>query len=227
MKYILHLQKFFSEFRWTDEIGSGVKNVNKYLKLYANGAKPLFIEDDDFKTIIPLSRPVLGNRAEQLLEFSDIDKSIPGHDAINILKDISIHPDLNRIKDFDAFLFKMGLSWAEKGVKLKELRIQINSELEFSEFKKGSSWAEKGVKLLKKRSMNILKLLIFTLIPAKIDELKINMDFGSRDKLRELYLNPLRKSELIEFTIKDKPNDPNQKYVITEKGEMFLGGFDV
>ena len=75
--------------------------------------------------------------------------------------------------------------------------------------------------------MNILKLLIFTLIPAKIDELRINMDLGSRDKLRELYLNPLRKSELIEFTIKDKPNDPNQKYVITDKGKMFLGGFDV
>lgn len=94
-------------------------------------------------------------------------------------------------------------------------------------FQKGSSWAEKGVKLLPKRTITILKLLMICIIPTKIEEIKQLMSFGSRDKLRELYLNPLRREGMIEPIIKDKPNSPEQKYMLTEKGRMFLGGFDI
>jgi predicted transcriptional regulator len=32
---------------------------------------------------------------------------------------------------------------------------------------------------------------------------------------------------IIELMIKDKPNSPEQRYILTEKGRMFLGGFEI
>ena len=47
------IAKFFKEIGWVDELGSGVRNIYKYNKVYS-GAAPTFIEGDVFKTIIPL-----------------------------------------------------------------------------------------------------------------------------------------------------------------------------
>ncbi|MGF7186603.1 ATP-dependent DNA helicase RecG [Desulfitispora alkaliphila] len=47
------IARFFKETGWVDELGSGVRNIHKYNKIYS-GAEPTFIEDDVFKTIIPL-----------------------------------------------------------------------------------------------------------------------------------------------------------------------------
>ena len=38
----------------SEELGSGVLNVSKYLPLYAKGAKPQFVEGNPFVTVIPL-----------------------------------------------------------------------------------------------------------------------------------------------------------------------------
>ena len=48
------IAKFFKEIGWVDELGSGVRNIYKYNKIYS-GAEPEFIEGDVFKTIIPLT----------------------------------------------------------------------------------------------------------------------------------------------------------------------------
>jgi ATP-dependent DNA helicase RecG len=48
------IAKFFKEIGWVDELGSGVRNIYKYNKIYS-GADPEFIEGDVFKTIIPLT----------------------------------------------------------------------------------------------------------------------------------------------------------------------------
>ncbi len=47
------IAKFFKEIGWVDELGSGVRNIYKYNKIYSGGG-PTFIEGDVFKTIIPL-----------------------------------------------------------------------------------------------------------------------------------------------------------------------------
>lgn len=47
------IAKFFKEIGWVDELGSGVRNIYKYNRIYS-GADPVFIEEDVFKTIIPL-----------------------------------------------------------------------------------------------------------------------------------------------------------------------------
>ena len=46
---------------WVDELGSGVRNIYKYNKIYA-GADPEFIEGDVFKTIIPLTAQTAATR---------------------------------------------------------------------------------------------------------------------------------------------------------------------
>jgi ATP-dependent DNA helicase RecG len=48
------IAKFFKEIGWVDELGSGVRNIYKYNKIYS-GVEPAFIEGDVFKTIIPLT----------------------------------------------------------------------------------------------------------------------------------------------------------------------------
>ncbi|MFN4149850.1 MAG: RNA-binding domain-containing protein, partial [Candidatus Sericytochromatia bacterium] len=51
------IAKFFTQLGWVDELGSGVLNVTNYLKAYS-GKEPQFIEDNTFKTIIPLDEIV-------------------------------------------------------------------------------------------------------------------------------------------------------------------------
>lgn len=47
------IAKFFKEIGLADELGSGVKNMVKYTKIYSGGV-PILKEDDIFRTIIPL-----------------------------------------------------------------------------------------------------------------------------------------------------------------------------
>ena len=48
------IAKFFREIGLEDELGSGVKSVTKYLKIYSGG-EPEFIEEDIFKQVLPIS----------------------------------------------------------------------------------------------------------------------------------------------------------------------------
>ena len=48
------IAKFFKEIGRVDELGSGVRNTFKYCGIYTPGTNPEFIEDDIFRTIIPL-----------------------------------------------------------------------------------------------------------------------------------------------------------------------------
>ena len=47
-------------------------------------------------------------------------------------------------------------------------------------------------------------------------------DWKNRTKFRNKFMHPLLEAELIEMTIPDKPQSPNQQYVITEKGKELL-----
>jgi len=58
------IAKFFKEIGLVDELGSGVRNIYKYSKIYS-GADPTFIEGDVFKTIIPLTFEVSGQASGQ------------------------------------------------------------------------------------------------------------------------------------------------------------------
>ena len=223
-----NIRKFFSEFRWTDEIGSGIRNVYKYLNIYISGAKPVFIEDDKFKTIIPLFSSVLGiEKAAILMELIGLDKSKINLEAIEAIEALELAPEYTEINNPDELFFKKGACWAEKGSMLKNIRLQINSTLQFNNFKKGACWAEKGSMLFDKRSAILFKTLLLCLVPQHRDTILTTLEFNSRDRFREIYLQPLRQEGLIEQTIKANPKSPDQRYITTEKGRRFLGGFDV
>ncbi|MDR1729401.1 MAG: putative DNA binding domain-containing protein [Prevotellaceae bacterium] len=223
-----NIRKFFSEFLWTDEIGSGVRNVYKYLNIYVAGAKPLFIEDDKFKTIIPLLGSVLGEeKATAFIELVGLDKSKLNTETVEAIEVLELSPEYASMENPDELFFKKGVSWDEKGRKFQSLRLQINSSLIFSDFEKGASWSKKGRKLFDKRTITLLKTLLLCLQPQQRDDILSILEFNSRDRFRELYLNPLRKEGFLEYTIKEKPNSPDQRYITTEQGRRFLGGFDI
>lgn len=52
------ISKVFREIGYADELGSGMRNTNKYTKLYSGGT-PVFVEDNIFEIVIPM-----GNVAE-------------------------------------------------------------------------------------------------------------------------------------------------------------------
>ncbi len=49
------IARVFKEIGWAEELGSGLKNINKYCKIYAK-SKPVFIEDDIFKTVVETNK---------------------------------------------------------------------------------------------------------------------------------------------------------------------------
>jgi len=227
-----NIRKFFSEFSWVDEIGSGVRNVNKYLSIYTPNTTPLFIEDDLFKTIIPLVASVLGEeKAATLMELVALDRSKLTPEALDAIVALDIAPEYAGDGNINDFFFakeySLGWSWHQKEVELENLRIKINRGLQDNPSFEGWSWSEKGVELFNKRTITLFQILLACLIPRNIEDIQELIGFNSRNKLREIYLNPLREAGLLEYTIKDKPKSSNQKYVTTERGRRFLGGFEI
>lgn len=66
------IAKFFKEIGWVDELGSGVRNIYKYNKIYS-GADPEFIEGDVFKTIIPLTPQATPQATHQATPQAEMD----------------------------------------------------------------------------------------------------------------------------------------------------------
>jgi ATP-dependent DNA helicase RecG len=75
------LARFFVNIGYADTLGSGVRNLMKYTRLYSNG-EPELIEGDIFKTIIPLvaaSEKQAKNKRIQAKSTSEKKKAIIAH----------------------------------------------------------------------------------------------------------------------------------------------------
>jgi len=219
------ISKFFMQMGRAEELGSGVLNVNKYLKHYIPGAKPQFQEGVAFKIIIPLDVKRIGDYAGYIAEMLNINFS--SHELSEI-EQIPLSYDLSKYYgDTTNCLLYLGSSWSEKGAKLiSRYDLKIN-EIENFEDWKGASWSEKGVKLLDKSVRNVVIILFSCLEGKTRTEVQNKVQFGSRDKLRTHYINPLLQNGTLALSNPDKPNSPLQKYITTEKGKLFLGGFEV
>ena len=53
-------------------------------------------------------------------------------------------------------------------------------------------------------------------------EIMESMEWKDKTKFRKKFIHPLLAEGLIEMTIPDKPQSPNQQYVITEEGLKLL-----
>jgi ATP-dependent DNA helicase RecG len=94
------IAKLFKEIGWVDELGSGVRNIYKYNKIYS-GADPEFIEGDVFKTIIPLTpqaeMDAEDKRTESILEFCKEPRSRKEIQQFLGLKDRRYLGELHRL----------------------------------------------------------------------------------------------------------------------------------
>lgn len=79
------IAKFFKEIGWVDELGSGVRNIYKYNKIYS-GADPEFIEGDVFKTIIPLVAPAITPAATPAATPAEVDSDERTRDILEYCK---------------------------------------------------------------------------------------------------------------------------------------------
>lgn len=113
---------------------------------------------------------------------------------------------------------------SQKSGELSEKQVLTISDLEDGFPKKVGSSSQKSGELLKKRSRILLSSLLLTLVPVNIETMVGTLGYKSKDRFRDDYLKPLKNNGLINYTIPGKANDPDQAYLITQRGKDFLGG---
>lgn len=217
-----NIRKFFTSFGWTDEIGSGIRNTTKYLPLYVKGAIPSFIEDDVFKTEIPLNTLTFSQYSKDVLNWLEIGKEVLPH-LEKGLATILLDADLSGNKWKEVLLYLVP-SWHQKGTNLKTLDWPEKQIFSKEDIEKVSSWYEKSTKILHKKARYIITILFLCSESISLESLMNALDYKNRKTFRENYLNPLEQVQFIEKTNPEKPNDPEQKYRTTEKGKLFING---
>ncbi|MDR3164056.1 MAG: putative DNA binding domain-containing protein, partial [Synergistaceae bacterium] len=78
------IARFFVNIGRADELGSGMRNLYRYTRMYTNGAEPELIEGDVFRTIIPLtadSKPT--NPIEASLDVPVNSPDVPVNVLVN------------------------------------------------------------------------------------------------------------------------------------------------
>ncbi|MGI8493798.1 MAG: AlbA family DNA-binding domain-containing protein [Pyrinomonadaceae bacterium] len=217
-----NIRKFFTAFGWTDEIGSGVRNTNKFLPLYVPGAKPLFVENETFKTIIPLQWKTLGDFAENLQRWLDLPSETLPH-LQRGLASVALPPALTDAL-WEGVILYLVPSWVKNGANLPLLGIPKNQLFEEEKIKMVPSWTKNGANLLSNKLRYLISILILATEPSKMAELLEWMSYKNRTRFRESYVDPLRQVGFLSLTNTETPNDPENKYVITEAGKAFLAG---
>ncbi|MDM1548849.1 putative DNA binding domain-containing protein [Empedobacter falsenii] len=216
-----NIRKFFTAFGWTDEIGSGVRNIAKFLAEYAKGAVPIFFEDNIFKTEIPLLQRDLSPFTGILLEFVGIDSY--GYINEGHLSSIPLSDEVEGIEQSDV-IFNLVSRWNEEGIKMQNLDWAVNKNFTEDNWKEVPRWDEKGTKIIPKKNLYLLQILFLCLDPLPLDEILNKMGYSNKQSFRERYLGGLLAEDLIERTLPDKPNSKYQRYKTSNKGKLFLGG---
>ncbi len=219
-----NIRRFFRELGWSDEAGSGVRNVTKYLKIYANGAKPEFIEDHVFKTIIPLQAYVLGERLSILTALLEIEDELLGESRLGELRNLPVSDLLHNVKDDEEFLNAFMGTLAQNEGNLINVNFLKNRDMGNDEFKLEGTLSKKGGNLLKKKGRVLLKVLMGLITEMTLEEAMAFAGFENKESFRDNYIRILRDNDLVTFTNPANPHDPNQKYVMTEKGKKLIGG---
>ncbi len=217
-----NIRKFFTAFGWADEIGSGVRNTNKYLPLYSQGAYPVFLENNIFRTSIPLRSATLGVVAESYITWIGLNKKFSNH-LNKGLQTINISVEYYE-SDWEQVLLHLVPSWHQKGTELCHLNWSVSQLLNEEEIKKVPGWNKKSTELLKKKNRYLIGILSLCSLPIAMVDLMSAFEYKNTKTFRDNYLKPLRDSGLIVFTTPDKPTDPDNKYIITPQGKAFLGG---
>ena len=184
-------------------------------------AGQMFIEDNVFKTIIPLAVVTLSqftNKWQNWLELSDEYKA---HIEKSLTK-IVIDPNL-KDNDWETVLLNLVPSWTEKGTKLSVLDWPRNQAITEDDIKKVPSWTEKGTKLIHKKVRYLIAILSLTAEPISLDDLMSAIGYSNKKTFRDNYLKPLEQLQFITKTDLENLSSPDQQYKLTKMGMLFLG----
>jgi ATP-dependent DNA helicase RecG len=218
-----NIRAFFNVLTWADEIGSGVKNMNKFVIAYTGGAHPMFIEDEPFLSIIPMVKFEVGDMYRIYRSLALLKDEELGEDRLTRLMSFPLDLSLKELINWDELAFQLVRSWLQKSEELSNFRFLINSNISIDKLKKVGSWEEKSGELLKKRGRILLGTLLLTILPISLEELAKILGYKSKERYRDDYVKPLKENGLIEYTL-ERANDPNQQYKITQRGVNFLMG---
>ncbi len=119
-----NIRKFFVALGWADEIGSGIRNTNKYLPLYIPGAKPVFSENDTFTTIIPLFSVNLEHYTKQIQLWLGLKDEIFSHLQEGLLQ-VPL-PVTLKGASWKEVLFYLVPGWHLKGTNLHDIQWPVN-----------------------------------------------------------------------------------------------------
>jgi len=216
-----NIRKFFTALGWTDEIGSGIRNTKKYLPLYIDGAQPVFIEGQIFKTIIPLHLATLKPYANEWLNWLELNVEYTSHLEISLSK-ININPELFE-SSWETCLLHLVPSWTQKGTKLPNLDWPKNQPIDEDSIKKVPSWFQKSTELLHKKIRYFIAILSLTGEPMPLEDIMAAVGYANKKTFRDNYVKPLEQLQWIEKTNPQNPTAPDQKYRLTLIGKMFLG----
>ena len=217
-----NIRKFFTSFGWTDEIGSGIRNTNRYLPLYVPGAKPVFIENDTFITEIPLLFASLLKFVEKWNKWLGLNADFSMHFSAGF-ENVALPAALSNASWSEALLFLVP-SWHKIGTQLRALDWPENQIFSDDKIKKVPGWTEKGTELLRKKVWYLIGILSLCTEPVKLKDLLLAFNYKNEKAFRDNYIKPLRSLDFITFTNEEKPTDPENKYKITEQGKAFLTG---
>jgi ATP-dependent DNA helicase RecG len=102
-----------------------------------------------------------------------------------------------------------------------ELQQEFKNELSAIGTKLGLSWNQVGTKL-EPGWHQVISILDLCRKAQSIQSIMDRVQWTSRTKFRNKYINLFLELELIQMTIPDKPNSSKQQYKITERGNIFL-----
>ncbi len=136
---------------------------------------------------------------------------------------VSLPPMLSKAS-WEQLLLHLVPSWQENGTQLPQLKWSGNQITEKDKIEKVPGWQEKGTQLLRKKVWYIIGILSLSTKPIGFHKMIEYFDYKNEKSFRDNYVKPLREIDFITMSIPDKPTDPENKYVITEKGKAFLTG---
>ena len=163
-------------------------------------------------------------RSEVIAGIAMLSKDQIGEKRLDVLKKLTLNLELKDIADYDLLVMKLVKLWEEKCGELQGIRFLLKNDVEIEALRNVGNWEEKSGELLKKRGRVILSTLLLTLSPTTLEDLSNTLGYRSKERYRDDYVKPLKDNKLIAYTIPDKPNDPNQAYVITQRGKDLIGG---
>jgi ATP-dependent DNA helicase RecG len=218
-----NIRAFFNILTWADEIGSGVKNMNKFVIAYTGGAHPLFVEDEPFLSVIPMISYQVGDVYRIYRSLAQLKDEELGEERLKQLMSYPLDLSMKGLSDSDEIAFHLVRSWEEKSGKFDDFRFLTNNNIILEDLKKVGTWDEKSEELLKKRGRVLLSTLLLTILPISLEELVLLLGYKSKERYRDDYIKPLKRNGFIDYTL-EQANDPNQQYQITQRGINFLMG---